>query len=172
MKSENLFPARLLGFGFYWAWLFLVGVSPSPVLGNINFEGIPFEILELAFRLIAIAAIVVFARQLSTDGGRRALLAACFIVGPVSTLSLLAAGGAATIVSTALVACADAATFMLWLCFFGHMRVGETALYMALSYAAGALLCLAIMNLGESAAIVCSAVLPVLSGCAFVLSNR
>lgn len=136
MKSENLFPARLLGFGFYWAWLFLVGVSPSPVMGLVTYEGVPFEAVELAFRLLAILAIVALARPLASNAGRRILLLACMVLGPVATVSLLVADGAAGIGATALLACVDAATFMLWLCFFGHMKVGETALYVALSYAA------------------------------------
>ena len=172
MKSQNLFPARLLGFGFYWAWLFLIGVSPSPIVGDVSFAGAPFEIWELGFRLASVAAIVAFARQLSSDGGRKVLLAACFVVGPLGTVSLLAAEGGLVIGSAALVALADAATFMLWLCFFGHMRVGETALYMALSYAAGALLCIVIMSLDARMALACAAALPVLSGLAFSLSNR
>ena len=172
MKSQNLFPARLLGFGFYWAWLFLIGVSPSPIVGDVSFAGAPFEIWELGFSLASGAAIVAFARQLSSDGGRKVLLAACFVVGPLGTVSLLAAEGGLVIGSAALVALADAATFMLWLCFFGHMRVGETALYMALSYAAGALLCIVIMSLDARMALACAAALPVLSGLAFSLSNR
>ena len=52
------------------------------------------------------------------------------------------------------------------------MKVGETALYVALSYAAGALLCLVVMNMESGAASACAAVLPVLSGCSFLLSNR
>ena len=51
------------------------------------------------------------------------------VLGPVATVLLLVADGAAGIGATALLACVDAATFMLWLCFFGHMKVGETALY-------------------------------------------
>lgn len=172
MKSQNLFPSRLLGFGFYWAWLFLVGVSPSPVIGDVSYAGAPFEIWELGFRLLAVAGIVAFARQLSSNAGRKVLLAACFVVGPLGTVSLLAADGALVVGSAALVAVADAATFMLWLCFFGHMRVGQTALYLALSYAAGALLCIVIMNLDARVALACSAALPVLSGLAFSLSNR
>ena len=31
-KSE-LFPLRFLGFGFFWGWLFLVNLSPSPLFG-------------------------------------------------------------------------------------------------------------------------------------------
>ena len=172
MKSENLFPARLLGFGFYWAWLFLVGVSPSPVTGLVTYEGVPFEAVELAFRLLAILAIVALARPLASNAGRRILLLACMVLGPVATVSLFMADGAAGIGATALLACVDAATFMLWLCFFGHMKVGETALYVALSYAAGALLCLVVMNMESGAASACAAVLPVLSGCSFLLSNR
>ena len=94
------------------------------------------------------------------------------VLGPVATVLLLVADGAAGIGATALLACVDAATFMLWLCFFGHMKVGETALYVALSYAAGALLCLVVMNMESGAASACAAVLPVLSGCSFLLSNR
>ena len=172
MKSENLFPARLLGFGFYWAWLFLVGVSPSPVTGLVTYEGVPFEAVELAFRLLAILAIVALALPLASNAGRRILLLACMVLGPVATVSLFMADGAAGIGATALLACVDAATFMLWLCFFGHMKVGETALYVALSYAAGALLCLVVMNMESGAASACAAVLPVLSGCSFLLSNR
>ena len=51
MKLNQMFPVRLLGFGLYWAWLFLVTVSPSPAFGVVECLGLPFELVELAMRL-------------------------------------------------------------------------------------------------------------------------
>ena len=58
MKTETLFPIRMLGFGFYWAWLFLVGVSPTPVLEGASQLVYPLEAMELLFRLAGIALII------------------------------------------------------------------------------------------------------------------
>ena len=61
---------------------------------------------------------------------------------------------------------------MLWLSFFGHMKLGETALYMTLSYAVGSLLFVCIMGIGDEAARICAIVLPFLSGITFLYSNK
>ena len=123
MKSENLFPARLtrvrLGCR---AWLFLVGVSPSPVMGLVTYEGVPFEAVE-SLRLQAAGhpghrgARAPFGLERGSPHPASGLDLA---PGPVATVLLLVADGAAGIGATALLACVDAATFMLWLCFFGH----------------------------------------------------
>ena len=60
--AQGPFPLRYLGFGFFWAWLFLVGISPSPLFGDlVCISGIPFEAFELAARsallLFALAAL-------------------------------------------------------------------------------------------------------------------
>ena len=56
--AQGPFPLRYLGFGFFWAWLFLVGISPSPLFGDIVcISGIPFEAFELAAR----SALLLFA---------------------------------------------------------------------------------------------------------------
>ena len=56
-RAGQVFPLRLLGFGLYWAWLFLVGVSPSPVFGRVEFAGAPFELPELFLRLVFVVVL-------------------------------------------------------------------------------------------------------------------
>ncbi len=170
MKVETLFPIRMLGFGLYWAWLFLVGVSPTPILDIEAEPTFPLEAMELLFRLMGIALIIVFSAWLSSVKGRMFLLCVGSIVGSMS--SALLVGFEATPITIALVACADASIFMLWLSFFGHMKLGETALYMTLSYAVGSLLFVCIMGIGDEAARICAIVLPFLSGITFLYSNK
>lgn len=173
MKVPGVFPVRFLGFGLYWAWLFLVTLSPSPALGEVAFAGIPSELLELAGRLLAVLAIMALSSKLSTPAGRKALLAVCCIAGPVATgLYFAFHAGTLGVVALALLSVVDASMFVMWLCFFGHMKVGETAIYMALSYCVGGVLCLAIQTLGHEYAMAASVALPVLSGIAFHFSNK
>lgn len=170
MKTETLFPIRMLGFGFYWAWLFLVGVSPTPVLEGASQLVYPLEAMELLFRLAGIALIIVFSAWLSSVTGRMFLLCMGSVVGPLASVLLIAFG--ASPLTIALVACADASIFMLWLSFFGHMKLGETALYMTLSYAMGSILFVCITWAGLEAARACAVALPVLSGITFIFSNK
>lgn len=170
MKTETLFPIRMLGFGFYWAWLFLVGVSPTPVLESIPQLAYPLEAMELLFRLAGIALIIVFSAWLSSVTGRMFLLCMGSVIGPLASGLLIVFG--ATPLMIALIACADASIFMLWLSFFGNMKLGETALYMTLSYAMGSILFVCITWAGPEAARACAVALPVLSGITFLFSNK
>lgn len=134
----QMFPVRLLGFGLYWGWLFLTCVSPSTVFGAVTCFGQPFELFELLFRLAFVLAIYALYKKVETRNGRNALMTIGGIGGPFATVLLHYGGYAGAIdVVTILMALVDAVLFILWLCFFGHMRVGETALYMALSYCVG-----------------------------------
>lgn len=170
MKVETLFPVRMLGFGLYWAWLFLVGVSPTPIIDAASQPVPPLEVTELFFRLIGIALIILFSSWLSSVRGRVLLLVIGSIVGSLAS-GLMVAFGAAPL-TIALVACADASIFMLWLSFFGHMKLGETALYMTLSYATGSILFVIIACAGPAAKDVCAMLLPVLSGVTFLFSSK
>ena len=70
LRTSKLFSVRMLGFGFFWAWLFLVAVSPSPLFGQLTGPGgTPFELWELCFRLLALVAVGGVARQLATTRG-------------------------------------------------------------------------------------------------------
>lgn len=72
MRTSELFSVRMLGFGFFWAWLFLVAVSPSPLFGQLTGPGgTPFELWELCFRLLALVVVGGVARQLATTRGDR-----------------------------------------------------------------------------------------------------
>ncbi len=173
VKVSGVFPVRFLGFGLYWAWLFLVTTSPSPALGEISFAGIPSELLELGGRLLAVLGIMAISSKLSTPAGRKALLAVCCVAGPVATALFSAFHtGALGLAALALLAVVDASMFIMWLCFFGHMKVGETAIYMALSYCVGGILCLAVQAVGHEYVVAASAALPLLSGVAFHFSNK
>lgn len=169
LKSGSVFPVRLLGFGLYWGWLFLSTLSPSPLMENQLYLGLPLEGFELIFRLIAVFFIILFAKLLSTNAGKHTLLLIGLIAGPVSTIGL---GLTGTFVFVIVAALADAVIFILWLCFFGYMKTGETAPYMALSYAVGALIAIAVPFLSLIPALVTTAFLPALSIAMFVLSNQ
>lgn len=70
-ESRKLFPVRLFGFSMFWAWLFLVAVSPSPAFGQLyGLSGAPFEIPELLFRVLALG--IVFARARLGERDRKA----------------------------------------------------------------------------------------------------
>lgn len=170
--SANLLPIRLLGFGFYWAWLFLVCVSPSLILGPQQILDLPLESVELALRIVFIILIIVAARFISTRSMSRLLLAISMLAGAGASVIATADAMDVGMIALILMACADAATFMLWLCFFGNRKVGEIAVYMALSYAVGAALCLVISMLEFQMAQLCSILLPILSGISFYLSYQ
>ena len=173
MHVVRVFPVRLLGFGLYWAWLFLVTLSSSPVLGPMELGGLPSELIELVFRLAFVVAIFFAGDRISSPRGRALLLVACCIGGPISTLLMAATHGTQLgVAALALLGLADAATFVLWLCFFGHMRVGETALYMVLSYCLGGMLCLVIPAVSGEWVTLVSALLLAASGGMFYLSNK
>ena len=173
MKLNQMFPIRLLGFGLYWAWLFLVTVSPSPTFGALECFGQPFELTELALRLAFVCLFFFLWKRLETSKGRMFLLIACAVGGPLSTTAVAFPGSTVLITGIViLVALVDASLFIMWLCFFGHMRVGETALYMALSYFIGGIVCLLVQLAPEQTSIVVAAILPLASATMFYLSNK
>ena len=80
MNSEGLFPARFLGFGLFWAWLFLAVLSPSPLFGRpLGFGDVPFEMCELLVRVIVLIGAIAFARRFSTERGKRVQLLAALV---------------------------------------------------------------------------------------------
>ncbi len=169
----KVFPIRLLGFGLYWAWLFLVTVSPSPLVFPRGFLGAPAETVELAFRLLFVALLYLCYARVETPAGRTLLVAVACLGGPAATaLACLSLPDAVGLFALALQGAADAALFVLWLCFFGHMKVGETAIYMALSYLIGGLLTMAVQGIGTEAAVATAVFLPAASGLMFVFSNK
>ena len=127
IKEGNLFPLRFLGFGFFWAWLFLTAISPSPLFGLAVCVGsIAFEMLELGVRTILLLGVLGLFKRLATPAGCRLLLAASLVCGVVRPVpcGLLGTPRAST-VAAVLVAVADVGMFLLWLSFFGYMRLGE-----------------------------------------------
>lgn len=168
----NLLPIRLLGFGFYWAWLFLVCVSPSLLMGPQLVFGLPLEAPELALRIVFIAVIMFAAKRMSTKATSRTLLGVSLIAGTGASALATSSVSGFEVLALVLMACADAAMFMLWLCFFGNKKVGEIAVYIALSYTAGSILCLGISILEFHMAQLLVVLLPILSGISFYLSYQ
>lgn len=167
------FPIRLLGFGLYWAWLFLVTVSPSPLFGQTSFSDLPSEPFELATRLIFVLVFYAMHKRLETPRGRNALVVIVCIGGPIATcLAHFSPDNTASLVALTFEGLVDASTFVLWLCFFGNMKVGETALYMALSYLIGGLLCIGVQTVGGEPATTIAILLPTASGLMFFFSNK
>lgn len=170
---EQLFPVRYLGFGFFWAWLFLVTLSPSPLLGAAScLGGIPFEMGELLARTVLLVGALTAGRWLATRAGRRVLLIAALVCG-IATVPLgLLGNPAVTTGAAVLAAVADTAMFLLWLSFFGYMRLGDTLALLVLSYGAGSVLYLVLLALDRTALVVAAALLPALSCGAFVMSAQ
>ena len=173
IKEGNLFPLRFLGFGFFWAWLFLTAISPSPLFGLAVCVGsIPFEMLELGVRTILLLGVLGLFKRLATPAGCRLLLAASLVCGVAAVPCGLLGTPRASTVAAVLVAVADVGMFLLWLSFFGYMRLGDTLALLVCSYGVGSVLFLTVLALGRTAVIASGTLLPVLSCTAFVLSRR
>lgn len=172
--GKRLFPIRLFGFSMFWAWLFLVAVSPSPAFGQLyDLVGAPFEVSELIFRVTILCAVFFLRSALSSVAGKRAFLIASVIAGPLSVvLIVLDLGGFAITIASALAAIAEVAMFLMWLCFFGYMRLDDTLKFIALSYAGGSIICLVTSALPSLAATSIAIALPLASGLSFLLSER
>lgn len=171
----DLFPIRFLGFGFFWAWLFLAGVTPSPLIGApAGFGGVPFEMMELSLRACGLVVALVASRPLTTVAGQRILLGVGVAASAASAPLVLAAGAspAAASLAAAAAAAGEVCMFLLWLCFFGYMKLGETFVLLVGSYAIGSVLFLLAVALGFNAMAAAAVLFPVLSGMAFVLSQR
>lgn len=174
MNSEGLFPARFLGFGLFWAWLFLAVLSPSPLFGRpLGFGDVPFEMCELLVRVIVLIGAIAFARRFSTERGKRVQLLAALVCGTTATVLLLVSEQTGIVfAASVLAAVAECSLFLLWMTFFGYMKLGETLALLVASYATGAVICLATLFAGQTAMSATSAVLPAASCAAFVLSTR
>ncbi|MCI9628771.1 MAG: helix-turn-helix transcriptional regulator [Eggerthellaceae bacterium] len=172
MTSQNLFPLRMLGFGFYWAWLFLTCVSPSLILEQESVIGLPFESTELIFRLIFIAIILLASKKLSNDLSRKILFVISLACGLLSSALAITGITQLAIITVILLGATDACMFMLWMCFFGNNRIGEVAIYLASSYALGAAVSLLISALNPPIALACAFLLPVLSCVTYALSYK
>ena len=172
--GEGLFPVRFLGFGLFWAWLFMVGLSPSPLFGAPTcLGGLPFELFEVLTRCAVIVVSLVLSRFIATDRGKYVYLAVGVVAGLAVTPLLLWGGGeAAHSLGAFLAAVAEVSLFLMWLSFFGATRLGDTLTLLVLSYGIGALVFLATLMGGEKALIAASLVFPVFSAVALVLSGR
>ena len=173
MKFGQMFPLRLLGFGFYWAWLFLVAVSPSPLLGHMVMGNIPLEVWELFLRLAFTAVLFAARERLSSDAGKALLAIISCLLGPLATMLLLTLKAPILLsVTIVVIALVDATTFILWMGFFGQMRFGGVALYMSLSYCIGGVLSLIIQLFSSQLGLVLTALFPLFSGATFYLSDK
>lgn len=124
--EEELFPVRFLGFGLFWAWLFMVGLSPSPLFGNpLCLGSVPFELFELLMRCAVLTLSLALSRPIATNRGKRLYLAVGAIAGmAVTPLLLWGEGATAHSLAALLAAVAEVSLFLMWLSFFGAMRLG------------------------------------------------
>lgn len=172
MNKHDLFPLRMLGFGFYWAWLFLVCVSPSLLLEQETVMGLSFESTELFFRLVFIAVILLGAKRMTNGFIRKTLFTMSLACGLLSSALAISGIPGLSLVTAALLGATDACMFILWMCFFGNNRIGEVALYVASSYAFGAAVSIFVSALARPLALGCALVLPVFSCATFYLSYK
>lgn len=105
--------------------------------------------------------------------GSLALAAICVVAGPLTTLTLcLSPSPTFILFASVLAALTDAAMFLMWLCYFGYSKIGQTAFLLVISYALGSVLCLAAIALGHNAMVALSAAAPIASGIAFIAATR
>lgn len=174
LLEEGVFPVRFLGFGFFWAWLFIAGLSPSPLFGSpLCVGGIPFELFELLMRCAMLAISLTLSCVIATDRGKYCFLALGAVAGIAVTPLLLWGGSeAANSVAALLTAMTEVSLFLMWLSFFGAMRLGDTLTLLVISYGVGALLFLVALMGGERTLLGASIVFPLLSAAALVFSSR
>ena len=174
VEQGGVFSTRLTGFSLFWTWLFLVAVSPSPVFGKLTgVYGLPFEIPEVACRVLLLVVILWASRSLATVSGRWILPATCMSAGPLAALTLsVSHTGMQVSMAAILVALTEVSMLIMWLCHFGYSKLGETAILLVSSYAIGSLLCLALVTMGHVGMVVASIVIPVVSGVFFIVSVR
>ena len=172
--EEGLFPVRFLGFGLFWAWLFIVGLSPSPLFENPPcFGGLPFELFEVLMRCLAIVASLALSRFIATDHGKFIYIGIGAIAGlAVTPLMLWGSGETVCGIAAILAAIAEVVLFLMWLSFFGATRLGDTLTLLVLSYGIGAVFFLGTLIGGRNALIGASLLFPVLSAVALVFSGR
>lgn len=172
--EEELFPVRFLGFGLFWAWLFMVGLSPSPLFGNpLCLGSVPFELFELLMRCAVLTLSLALSRPIATNRGKRLYLAVGAIAGmAVTPLLLWGEGATAHSLAALLAAVAEVSLFLMWLSFFGAMRLGDTLTLLVMSYGVGALLFLATLIGGQGALVAASISFPLLSVASLMLSGR
>ena len=174
LLEEGVFPVRFLGFGFFWAWLFIAGLSPSPLFGSpLCVGGIPFELFELLMRCAMLAISLTLSCVIATDRGKYCFLALGAVAG-IAVTPLLLWGGSeeAHSVAALLTAMTEVSLFLMWLSFFGAMRLGDTLTLLVISYGVGALLFLVALMGGERTLLGASIVFPLLSAAALVFSSR
>lgn len=172
--QSGLFPLRFLGFGFFWGWLFLVNISPSPLLGSTKGIGnVPFEMTELAARLLFLIGAMVVSSRITRIRNWVPVAIAAGITGACVAPVVLLSDTPGIVTGAALVsAFAESALFLMWMTFFGYMKLGETLLLLVSSYAIGAVLCLAAIFLGDTAMTACAVVLPLASCAALIMARR
>ena len=172
--QSGLFPLRFLGFGLFWGWFFLVGISPSPLVGiACGYGDVPFEVLELITRSVFLAVAVVFSDRIFNLSGRMPLAVLSSVAGACATaLLVLVPGEGAVTLSSVVAAASEASLFLMWVGLFGYMRLGETLMLLVPSYAIGAGISLAATLFGETAMTVCGIVLPLASGVALIMSQK
>ena len=74
-RAPGPFPLRFLGFGLFWAWLFLAGVSSSPLFGPMECVlGMPFELVQVSLRAVALGCVIVVSGVLPRGVGIRVLI--------------------------------------------------------------------------------------------------
>lgn len=162
LTKSGLFPLRFLGFGFFWGWLFLVNLSPSPLFGaQHGIGGVPFEMSELCARIVFLVAFALLSHRIANAKLRLWFIAASCILGAATTpVMVLFSGPAIVTVSSVFAGIAEVSLFLGWITFFGYMKLGETLLLLIASYATGAVVSLGSMVLGHTAMVFFGTVLP------------
>lgn len=175
LLGEDLFPIRFLGFGLFWAWLFTAGLSPSPLFGSLYCVGeIPYELFELVLRCAVLIVALLAAPLITRKPGMYIFLAMGAASGTIATGLLLAAGESPVACSfgALLAAVAEVSLFLMWMSFFGSMKLGDTLVLLVMSYGVGALIFLATLLGGWRALCAACLLFPPLSAGTLLLSGN
>ena len=142
LLEEGVFPRKvfgirlLLGLAVHRRPFSLASVRQPLCVG-----GIPFELFELLMRCAMLAISLTLSCVIATDRGKYCFLALGAVAG-IAVTPLLLWGGSeeAHSVAALLTAMTEVSLFLMWLSFFGAMRLGDTLTLLVISYGVGALL--------------------------------
>lgn len=129
--------------------------------------------LRAPLRCAVLTLSLALSRPIATNRGKRLYLAVGAIAGmAVTPLLLWGEGATAHSLAALLAAVAEVSLFLMWLSFFGAMRLGDTLTLLVMSYGVGALLFLATLIGGQGALVAASIAFPLLSVASLMLSGR
>ena len=179
--SGDSFALQYLGYGFFWAWAWILFFSSvllsSQTHGLSAIAGIGTSVPGV--EALALLLMSLFADRASGPKGRRAMLLGACILGPLSTLAIAFGSqldGTAwlTVSLSGMAGLGIVAACMNWLwgTLYSTMDLNRATVYMSGSVALGACVYLGVTYMQSGAALVVASLLPVVSASMVLLASR